>query len=109
MNSIFAERLRHAREHRYFTVGQLARRAAVARQQLHRWENALSLPRLETAARLAQALGCSLDFLAGLARHPHDPPAEDMFGELPQLPALGQVAAEIGPDNPAPYLPAAVK
>ena len=60
----FADRLTHAREKAGLSIVELAAKAGMHRQTLHKLENAERAPSLETAARIAKALGVSVDYLA---------------------------------------------
>lgn len=60
------ERLRVLRERAGLTQEQLARRADMCLANIRTWETGRNLPRIDRAAKLATALGVSLDVLAGL-------------------------------------------
>lgn len=65
--SIFSERLRAAREKQGWTIQELADYAHVSYAAIYRTEQGVhAAPRVDIAARLALALGVSLDYLAGL-------------------------------------------
>jgi transcriptional regulator with XRE-family HTH domain len=59
--------LRHQKE---LSQTQLAKAAGVPVGSLRNWEQGHRTPLLDAAARLAKALGISLDVLAGLADTP---------------------------------------
>lgn len=44
--------------------GELAERAGISPSHMNKIEHGVEIPRIETAARIAQALGCSLDAIA---------------------------------------------
>jgi transcriptional regulator with XRE-family HTH domain len=60
-----ATRLKRLRERRGLSQAALARAAGVPLGTLRGWEYARRTPLLDAAARLADALGCTLDELAG--------------------------------------------
>jgi transcriptional regulator with XRE-family HTH domain len=64
------ERLQRLRLARQLSQSQLARAAQVPVRSLQSWEQGKRIPAFDTAARLARALGVSLDELAG-----DEPPA----------------------------------
>jgi transcriptional regulator with XRE-family HTH domain len=70
------ERLQRLRLAAGFSQSQLARKAGVPVATLKNWEQDRRGPRLETAVLVAQALGISLDVLAGLSAEAPPPPAE---------------------------------
>jgi transcriptional regulator with XRE-family HTH domain len=55
---------------------KLAGKSGVPIGTLRNWEQDRRVPLLDTAARVAQALGVTLDLLAGLGPEPEPPPAE---------------------------------
>lgn len=61
----FASTLRTLRESKSLTIPQLAERASMPRQTLHLLENGQRQPSLETAERLAVALGKKLRVFEG--------------------------------------------
>ena len=69
------ERLQRLRLAANLSQAELARRAKVPIGTLRNWEQDRRVPLLDTAVRVAQALGVSLDVLAGLGPEPA-PPAE---------------------------------
>ena len=62
---IFTERLRRARWDKDWSVAKLSIRSGVAACTITAYEQGKSGPGLYIAARLADALGVSLDWLAG--------------------------------------------
>jgi transcriptional regulator with XRE-family HTH domain len=63
----FGERLRQAREARHWSQQELADASGVPYLTIYRCERGLHQePRVSIAAKLARALGVSLDLLAGL-------------------------------------------
>jgi transcriptional regulator with XRE-family HTH domain len=54
----------------------LARAAGIPVGTLRNWEQDLRVPRLDVAVKLANALGCTLDELAGRVPLPEAPPAD---------------------------------
>ncbi len=57
------DRLIALREAAGLSVNALAARAGVQQKSLHNWEHGNSLPKIDGAAKLARALGVSLDEL----------------------------------------------
>jgi transcriptional regulator with XRE-family HTH domain len=60
-------RLKRLRETAGLSQSKLAAKAKVPVMSLRNWEQDKRVPRLDTAARLAVAMGVSLDDLAGIA------------------------------------------
>jgi transcriptional regulator with XRE-family HTH domain len=69
------QRLKALRKAAGLSQSQLARAAGVPIGTLRGWEYGRRKPLLDTAAKLAVALGCTLDELAGIA-----PPAKGKKG-----------------------------
>ena len=61
----FKDRLRGMRCERRLTQAELASRAGVNRAMVWNWEHGINYPTLSNAMAVADALGCSLDQLAG--------------------------------------------
>ena len=62
----FSNRLAALRAERDMTQEQLAEASGVGVNSIARYESELNGPSLDAACKLADALGCSLDVLAGL-------------------------------------------
>lgn len=62
----FSNRLAALRNERGLDQAGLAREAGISRDSVARYETGVSTPNLDAACRLAEALGCTLDVLAGL-------------------------------------------
>jgi transcriptional regulator with XRE-family HTH domain len=91
----FGQRLQELRKAAGMSQTELAARSGTAIDTLRKWEQGRTLPSIEAAARLATALGVSLDQLGGTAgaggparkkprgrlAGPGMPPAEDLQGE----------------------------
>ena len=60
-----AQRIRQLRKAAGLTQEQLARAVDVVVKAVYMWEHGTRTPHLETACRLADVLGCTLDELAG--------------------------------------------
>jgi transcriptional regulator with XRE-family HTH domain len=60
-------RFQRLREEARMTQAELAERAGIPVGTLRNWEQGIRVPRFDHAIRVAQALGVSLDVLAGLA------------------------------------------
>ena len=63
----FGERLRCARELSQLTQVELAAKVGIGRVNLNRYENQNVMPAVDTAWKLANALGVSLDDLMGVS------------------------------------------
>lgn len=61
----FSERLKKSRTDRAFSQGELAKRVGVHYTQIGRYENKGAQPSADILAKLASALGVSVDFLMG--------------------------------------------
>ena len=66
MEETFGQRLQRLRQRAGYSQPQLASRADVPVGTIRGWEQGRRVPNLDVAARLAKALGVSLDELAGL-------------------------------------------
>ena len=62
----FGERLRTAREANGLTQIELGEKVYMQQQTIHRYERKGQLPTVDTAVRISQALGVTLDWLIGL-------------------------------------------
>jgi transcriptional regulator with XRE-family HTH domain len=60
-----AHRIRELRKAKGLTQEQLARDVGVVVKAVYMWERGTRTPHLETACRLADVLGCTIDELAG--------------------------------------------
>lgn len=65
----FQEALHRIRLAQGLTLQALADRMGCTRQQIHQWEIGAYAPSFRLATQLADALGCSLDELAGREAH----------------------------------------
>ena len=61
----FARRLKALREERGIDQEQLANATGISKAAIARYETGRSLPRIDTAFMLAEALRCSIDVLTG--------------------------------------------
>ena len=77
-NLEFGVRLTRLRERLQLSITQLASLIGVDYMQISRYEKGQSLPSLDTAARLAQALKVSLDELV-IGSDPPEPPPPPVF------------------------------
>jgi transcriptional regulator with XRE-family HTH domain len=66
MEETFGRRLQRLRQRAGLSQPQLASRADVPVGTIRGWEQGRRVPNLDAAVRLARAIGCSLDELAGL-------------------------------------------
>ena len=64
---LFGERLLQARKKRKVSQDDLAKKLGVHAPVIGRYERGEVKPSIETAARMAEALGVSLDYLTGLS------------------------------------------
>ncbi len=62
---IIKERLRELRKEEVETQVQVATAVGIAEQQYQKYENGVNLPSLETAWKLADHFGVSIDYLVG--------------------------------------------
>lgn len=62
---VFSNRLAALRSDRGWSQEDLARESGVSLNAIARYEAETNCPSLETAFKLAEALGCSLDVLSG--------------------------------------------
>ena len=60
-------RIREVRRSKEITQIELARQVGVAQASLSEWESGKTKPTLDSFIKLGKALGCSLDYLAGLS------------------------------------------
>lgn len=65
-NETLARALRVERAKHGWSQEDLARESGVAVNTIARYESGRNMPSLNVAAKMAQALGCSIDELAGL-------------------------------------------
>jgi AbrB family looped-hinge helix DNA binding protein len=91
---MFSENMLQLRKMAGLTQEELAEKIGVSRQALSKWEKGESVPDLENAASIAQALGASLDELVNYdqtqAKLPMPPKGKHMFG-LVQVGDKGQI------------------
>ncbi len=79
----FGERLRSTREQYGWSAMALARQAGVVYETVYRAEKGThGAPRLDVVIKLAQALGVSIDYLAGLTDHPRPGTRRPRMGSL---------------------------
>lgn len=88
LTTIFGKNLRAKRMEKGLKQKELAQMTGIAPQTLSGYEGRGILPPLENAAKLAQALGVSLDWLTGLA-------AEEKTGSGKQMKTKGDAARDI--------------
>ena len=65
MNSIFANRLREARQRKGWTINQMAEKAGVAANSISGYERGKSEPAMFALTLLAETLGVTTDWLTG--------------------------------------------
>ena len=61
----FGERLRHLRERKEWSQGQLGIKVKVDGETVHRWEHGICRPTWERLFKLCDIFDCSLDYLMG--------------------------------------------
>jgi transcriptional regulator with XRE-family HTH domain len=69
-DKIFPQRLKEVRVQKGLTQDELAEKISVIPQAIDNFENGHNLPSFSVLVSLAQVLGCSLDYLAGLVEAP---------------------------------------
>lgn len=62
---VFAERLKHHRELKGWSQEKLCEMTGISSTLMSQYERQLSVPKVDTARRLADALGVSVDYLVG--------------------------------------------
>lgn len=86
----FTDRMREAREALGWSQAKLARNAGIDKRSAGRYEAGLVAPSIQVAAKLAIALGKSLDHMAGLPAgigpSASDPATSSLIAKLQQLP-----------------------
>jgi transcriptional regulator with XRE-family HTH domain len=55
---------------RNLTMVELARTLGISKQSIHQWETMRTIPSADSLIELADALVCSLDYLAGRSDEP---------------------------------------
>ena len=94
-NREFGVRLTQYRERRRLSITQLANLLQVDYMQVSRYEKGKSLPKLDTAVRLAEALQVSLDELAtGTGTRPDEREAFQNLRLLERMRQLDQIPAD---------------
>lgn len=61
----FGERLRHLRERKEWSQGQLGYKIGVNNETIYRWEYDIRKPSCDNLIKLSDIFGCSTDFLLG--------------------------------------------
>lgn len=82
---LFGERLLQVRKKRKVSQDDLAKRLGVHAPVIGRYERGEVKPSIETAARMAEALGVSLDYLTGLSDQELD---QDLVKQIIELQSL---------------------
>ena len=86
---MFGERILRLRKKRGWSQRELGKHVGTSDQVISRYERGEMTPSVEAAARIAEALGVSLDYLAGLSE------ADQMDRRmLKRLDAIGSLAEE---------------
>lgn len=67
--SEFGSRLKALREQSNIKQGQFADKIGIVRQSMSNYESGKHCPDVEVLKRMAQCLGCSVDYLLGLTEH----------------------------------------
>lgn len=80
---VFKERLKELRIARGLSQARVAELLEVSPRVYHRWESGQAIPRLETAAKIADILGVSIDELIG-----REPVSADIHVKNPRLHSL---------------------
>lgn len=84
---LFGERLLQVRKKRKVSQDDLAKKLGVHAPVIGRYERGEVKPSIETAARMADALGVSLDYLTGLSDQELDQDLVKQINELQSLKA----------------------
>ncbi len=82
---LFGERLLQVRKKRKVSQDELAKKLGVHAPVIGRYERGEVKPSIETAARMAEALGVSLDYLTGLSDQELD---QDIVKQINDLQSL---------------------
>jgi len=82
---LFGERLLQVRKKRKVSQDELAKKLGVHAPVIGRYERGEVKPSIETAAKMAEALGVSLDYLTGLSDQELDQSLLKQMGELQAL------------------------
>lgn len=81
---VFVARLKDARERKDLTLKELAEKCNVSLSAINRYVAMASMPTIEVAASIAEALDVSLDWLCGLKQQENDP-GEMSTGKLVRM------------------------
>ncbi len=81
---VFVARLKDARERKDLTLKELAEKCNVSLSAINRYVAMTSMPTIEVAASIAEALDVSLDWLCGLKQKENDP-GEMSTGKLVRM------------------------
>ena len=65
----FGSRLKALREQSHIKQGQFADKIGIVRQSMSNYESGKHCPDVEVLKRMAECLGCSVDYLLGLTEH----------------------------------------
>lgn len=65
----FGSRLKALREQNHIKQGQFADKIGIVRQSMSNYESGKHCPDVEVLKRMAECLGCSVDYLLGLTEH----------------------------------------
>jgi transcriptional regulator with XRE-family HTH domain len=84
---LFDQRLLQERKRRKMSQEDLAKMLGVHAPIIGRYERGEVKPSIEVAAKLAEALGCSLDYLTGISDLQLD---QELIGKINELRALPQ-------------------
>ena len=82
----FPKRLHQLRRERGLSQDELAARIGTKGPAIGRYERGTAAPTIETATRLADALGTSLDYLVALTDHLPDPETRARLEAIAELP-----------------------
>ena len=82
---LFGERMAHARKKRKVSQEELSKKLGVHAPIIGRYERSEVKPSIEVAAKIAQALGVSLDYLSGISDQELDKDLIEQINELQSL------------------------
>jgi len=90
---LIAERLAYLRKQRKWTQAELAERLHIKQQEIARYEIGERSPKVDTIARMADALGCTVSYLIGRSPLPEGTLAELDPAERELIAAIRRAAS----------------
>ncbi len=83
--SDFAKNLKHFRQQKGYTLKEFASLLDTQMNNLARWERGVVEPKIYIVARMAEALGVSIDQLCGVANASDTPELQRLYTKLQNL------------------------